>query len=246
MMPETVVCFRWTPIPGYRSTFGPESVNTLRAMVARHYQRPHRFVCFTDNTHGLDPRIEALPIWTDYADVPSPHGGNNPSCYRRLRLFSHDIAATVGQRFVAIDLDCVVVKDLTPLWDRPEDFVIWGDTNPKTAYNGSLVLMTAGSRRQVWDTFDPKRSPKLSMQAGCFGSDQGWISYCLGPHEKKWSQADGVYSFRNDLRKQSTLPANARIVFFHGSSDPWSQGIPERYPWVRDHWTLAAETAVTA
>lgn len=239
MTPLTIATFKWTPASGYRSTFGPETVNVLRRMVARHYTRPHRFVCITDDPAGLDPGIDVLPLWTDHAHVPSPHGGKNPSCYRRLRVFSPEMAMLLGPRFVALDLDVVLVADVTPLWDRPEDFVIWGDTHPTTHYNGSMLLMTAGARRKVWDTFDPERSPREAMAAGCYGSDQGWISYCLGRGEARWSRADGVYSFRNDLcQDQATrrkLPENARLVIFHGAVDPWSeQG--QNIPWVRRHW----------
>lgn len=246
MTPETVVCFRWTPAKGYRSTFGPESVNTLRSMVRRHFDRPHRFVCFTDDTTGLDPCVEALPLWSDFADLPSPHGGKNPSCYRRLRMFSAEIASVLGQRFVSLDLDCVLTADVTPLWDRPEDFVMWGDTNsqPGSHYNGSMILQTAGARRQVWDRFDPKTSPSKAKAAGCWGSDQGWISYCLGPKEARWSKTDGVYSFRNHLRRVTTgLPPNARAVFFHGEFDPWTRGLSNQFPWIAQHWRQDAEVA---
>jgi hypothetical protein len=234
---ETVVCWRWAPIPGYRSEFGPATVNTLRRMVARHYPFPHRFVCVTDDAYGIDPDVEIVPLWNDFADVPSPAGGKNPSCYRRLRAFHPDIASIFGRRFVSIDLDCVIVGDLTPLWHRAEDFVIWGDTNPSTFYNGSMVLMTAGARRQVWEAFDPLASPAAARAAGHFGSDQGWISHCLGPQEAKWTRADGVYSFRNDLQgKVFTLPDDARVVMFHGRFDPWRDDVQARYPWVRSHW----------
>lgn len=234
----TVVCWKWRPFPGYRSTYGPETVNTLRRMVARHYPEPHRFVCVTDDPVGIDSSIEIVPLWQDFAHLRSPHGGNNPSCYRRLRAFSPDIAQTFGDRFVSLDLDCVITGDLRPLWHRTEEFVIWGDTNPKTAYNGSMFLMTAGARRQVWERFDPKESPKRAMAAGCFGSDQGWISYCLGPRETKWTRDDGVYSFRNDLRMKGirALPENARIVFFHGRHDPWHRDVQHEYPWAREHY----------
>lgn len=247
MKPTAVVTFKWTPARGYRSTFGPEAVNVLRAMVARHYPHPHRFICFTDDAEGLDPRVEALPLWTDFADLPSPHGGKNPSCYRRLKLFQADMAQVIGPRFVSLDLDCVISRDLTPLWDRPEDFVMWGDTNPMPGshYNGSMVLMTAGARRQVWDRFDPLTSPGQAKRAGCWGSDQGWISYCLGPGEQRWTKDDGVYSFRNHLRSVTTrLPENARIVFFHGSTDPWTPGIGEQFPWIAQHWVGEAACVV--
>ncbi len=207
-------------------------------MVDRHYPDPHRVICVTDDPVGIDPTVEILPLWDDFADLPSPHGGKNPSCYRRLRMFSADIAAVFGPRFVTLDLDCVLVRDMRPVWNRPEDFVIWGDTNPQPGshYNGGMVLMTAGARKGVWEQFDPKNSPKKAFQARCWGSDQGWISYCLGPGETKWSKLDGVYSYRNDLKpKGGRLPADARIVLFHGATDPWDND-GQRVEWVRVHW----------
>lgn len=231
----TVICWRWKPMDGYRSCFGSETVRVLRNMVRRHYDKPHRFVCVTDDPAGLDD-IETLPLWSEFGNLPSPHGGKNPSCYRRLRMFDPAIGTVFGPRFVSLDLDCVIMGDMTPLWDRPEDFVIYGDTNPTTAYNGSMMLMTAGSRPQVWTTFDPITSPRRAKIAGCFGSDQGWISYCLGPKEKKWTRSDGVYSYRNDLKAtRASPPKDARIVIFHGREDPWGHQA-QSMPWVREHW----------
>jgi hypothetical protein len=135
-----------------------------------------------------------------------------------------------------MDLDTVIVGDMTPIWNRTEPFVAWGETNPKSYYNGSMMLMTAGARAKVWQDFDPKTSPRLAYQAGKFGSDQGWISYCLGKGEPIWTTADGVYSYNVHIRTKGgphkPLPANARIVMFHGSRDPW-QAEPQSLPWVK-------------
>lgn len=232
---ETVICWRWKPFTGYRSHYPPETVRVLRNMVRRHYAKPHRFVCVTDSPQDIDSDIETMPLWNDFADVPSPHGAKNPSCYRRLRLFHPDAEQWFGKRFVSIDLDTVITSDLSPLWDRQEDAVFYGDTNPKTHYNGSMMLLTAGARPHVWTTFEPRRSPKLAMRAGCFGSDQGWISYCLGGGEKKWGREDGVYSYRNHLQPAKPLPGNAKVVVFHGRIDPWCS-YAQRIPWVKEHW----------
>ena len=233
----SVVTWKWTPFKGYRSTFGPETVNVLRRMVARHYPHPHRFLCVTEDAAGLDPEVETIPPWNDFANVPSPHGGKNPSCYRRLRAFHPDVGRVLGDRFVSLDLDCVVTGDLTPLWNRPEDFVIWGDTNPRTLYNGSMFLLRAGTRAKVWTEFDPRTSPQKTLAARQFGSDQGWIGYCLGKGEARWTKADGVYSYRNQIQlRGNLLPAGARIVFFHGVYDPWSPAVWRTVPWVREHW----------
>ncbi len=235
---ESVVCWRWQPQKGYRSTYLPGTVNTLAAMVRRHYPHPLRVICVTDDPGGIDPSVEIVPLWNDFADLPSPHGGKNPSCYRRLRMFHPDIAQVFGARFVSIDLDTVIVGDLEPLWNRHEDFVAWGDTNPQPGshYNGSMMLMTAGARPHVWSDFDPATSPELAKRAQCFGSDQGWISYRLGQGEARWTTSDGVYSYRNHLRREGgRLPVDARIVFWHGTQDPWGiegQGLD----WVRRHY----------
>lgn len=221
-----IVTFKWRPFAGYRSSYGPAQVNILRNMLARHYPKPHRLTCITDDPSGIDSDIRTIPLWNDFADLPSPHGGKNPSCYRRLKLFAPEMRELIGERFVAIDLDMLIVGDLSSIFDRSEDFVMYGDnTNPRTFYNGSLMLMTAGARRQVWDSFDPKESPLRSMQRGHFGSDQGWISYCLGKGEATWTKKDGIWSYRCHLAQwpkyRDRLPPNAKIVVFHGRYDPW-------------------------
>lgn len=238
--PPLVVCtWKWKPARAYRSTFAAEAVNVLRRAVARHYPHPHEFVCITDDPVGLDPEVRCIPLPDPdpLAAVPSPWGAHQPSCYRRLRMFGADAAQWLGPRFVSLDLDVVICGDLSPLWNRPEPFVMWGDTSPGTPYNGSMVLMTAGARRQVWDDFDPKRSPAMSKAKGYFGSDQAWIATVLGPKEARWSVLDGVYSFRvHILNRRVGLPANARAVFFHGNYDPWDPSILSRHQWVRQNW----------
>ena len=232
----TIVCWKWEPPAGYRSTFGPETVNTLARMVARHYPHPHRVVCVTDNPKGIDPAIGIVPLWDDYANVPNPHGPHQPSCYRRLKAFSVEAEQWFGKRFVSVDLDCVITGDMSPLWNRTEDFVIWGETNPRSFYNGSMWLMTAGSRRQVWDDFDPVQSPRKAKMNGRFGSDQGWISHRLGSGQAMWGRTHGVYSYRVHLKNgQRNLPPDARIVFFHGRYDPWDFQ-PQQLKWVQQHY----------
>ncbi len=227
--------FKWKAPARYRSVFTAQSVNVLKRMVDRHYAPEHRFLCITDDPKGLDEGIEAVPLWNDYASIPSPHGGNNPSCYRRLKLFSKEIADIVGPRFVCLDLDTVITGDLAPLWDRDEDFVGWEEQNPKNYYNGSMLLLRTGTRPKVWEDFTPK-SPAEAFRAGHFGSDQAWLSYKLGPHEAKWTRDDGVYSYNSHLRdKATTLPANAKVVMFHGGRDPWGPDA-QRLAWVREHW----------
>lgn len=235
----TFITWLWRPDPGYRSQFAAKHVNVLASMVRKHFPRPHDFKVVTDMPAGIDTsKITIIPAWNDFADLPSPYGSQarQPSCYRRLRAFHPEIGTVFGERFVSLDLDTVIVGDLTPLFDRPEDFVIWKEQDVRSFYNGSMFLLRAGARAHVWERFDPVRSPQEARSAGRFGSDQGWLSHVLGRGEATWSTADGVYSFRVDLKpKHATLPAGARVVHCHGCDDPWGR-VMQRLPWVKEHW----------
>lgn len=235
----TFVVWKWRPAVGYRSTFGPETVNVMRRMLARHYHAPHELVCITDDPVGIDPEVRIIPLWKDHARVRSPHGSKAPSCYRRLKAFSAEAAELIAPRFVSIDLDTVIVDDVTPLFEDTCDFKIWGDTARNTPYNGGLWMLRAGTRTKVWDKFDPIRSLVAGRKAGYIGSDQAWIGVCLGPHEQKWTAADGVYSFRNQIaapKGNGRLPKGARVVSFHGKFDPWAADVRRAYPWIAEHY----------
>ncbi len=238
-----IVTWKWSQ-PNYRSTFTSEHVNILAGMVARFYPEPHEMVCFTDDPKGIESHIRVLPLPEKYSDVPSPHGPANPSCYRRLFMYSEQARDVIGHRFVSLDLDTVILDKMSPIWDRSDDFVIWGDTALRTYYNGSMMMMAAGSRKQVWEQFDPIESPKETRRRHMTGSDQAWISLCLGPGQPKWTTADGVYSFRNhiNVKQNPGLPKNARIVFFHGSFDPWMPKVQQQYPWVKKFYRKAPAT----
>ncbi len=207
-------------------------------MVNRHYDRPHRFLCVTNDATGIDSGlVEVIADRADFAELRSPHGGLNPACYRRLLLWHPDAAQWFGERFVSIDLDVVLTADVAPLWDRAEDFVGWQDPfyfKRTGQMCGSMMLLRAGSRPDVWTDFDPKTSPGLAARAGFRGSDQAWISYKLRG-APTWSKADGVYSYRADIERTGRLPDDARIVMFHGVTDPWDER-GQLLPWVREHY----------
>ena len=229
----TVACFRWRNVhqgfvlPAQRvSRYPVKWVYKLRDGVARHYDKPHRFVCITDEPIA---DVECLPLWPDLAEL----GG----CYRRLKLFDPEMAL-LGDRFVTLDLDAVIVGDLAPLFDRTEDFVInahAGRLPPHQLYNGSMALMDRGARPQVWQQFDPQTMPRmLQNDHRVIGTDQAWIRTALGDGEARFTASDGVYDVRHSPGLSRRLPDNARIVFFSGPRDPDTE--KSRVPWIEEHW----------
>lgn len=233
----SVVVWKWHK-PGYRSKFTADTVNTMRNMVARHYPDPHRFICITDDPVGIDAGIETYPLGDLFWNLSNPTWPRGPNCYPRLRAFAPEFEEIAGPRFVSIDLDTVITGDLRPIFNRPEDFVIYASVQARNAYCGSMFMMTAGSRRQVWDRFDPATSPHESNAAGHKGSDQGWIEYVLGRNEATWTVRDGIFAYRWDClrRNRGRLPQGCRMVAFHGQYDPWSREAQRYSPWIADHY----------
>jgi hypothetical protein len=192
----SVITFKYRR-PDYRTTYTSEHVNALAAMTARYYNHPHRFFCVTDDPEGLADGIEYVPLWPDHFNLVNPsHPTSRPNCYPRLKLFSREMAAIFGPRYVSLDLDMVMVDDVAPLWQRPEGFVIY-DARGDDHYNGSMFLQTAGFHQEVWDDFDPVESPKLTTAARMRGSDQAWIRYKLAPNAAVWDYNHGVYAYLN-------------------------------------------------
>lgn len=231
------VTYKWNQAH-YRSVFKSEHVNILRNMIERNYNGEWRLTCITDDAKGIDERIRVIPLWKDYSNIPNPSNeGRGPSCYRRLKMFSRDAGEWLGKRICAIDIDIVIVGDITHIVECDADFKIWGDTNPRTLYNGSLIVFNAGSRPELWEKFDPIESPKRTHKLGIFGSDQAWISCCLGNKEQRFHQQDGVYSFRNHILpgQRNILPDNAKIIVMHGWLDPWSKEV-QQFPWIKKHY----------
>src|SRR3546814_19892900 len=65
----------------------------------------------------------------EFLDISNPRWSNGrPQCYRRLSMFRRDAGEIFGERFVSMDLDVVVGGPLDPLFDRPEDLVLFKGT----------------------------------------------------------------------------------------------------------------------
>lgn len=238
----TVVTFKWNA--EYRHRYTALHANVLEAMVRRHCREDLRFITVTDDPEGISG--ETHPLWTDCSNLKNACGDWLPSCYRRLKLFDPATQAGMGiqrgSRIVSLDLDTVIMDDVTSLWQREERFVGWAlpGTHHARVFNGSMWLLRAGECADVWRDFDPDRSPAEAKAAGYLGSDQAWMSFRL-QGEAGWGEADGVISFPRALQERFTPPHGSRIVMFHGRTKPWDCVDRAEPAWVAEHWHLDRE-----
>jgi hypothetical protein len=221
--------------------YGPADVAKLHAGLRRHLVQPFRLICCTDQGEGEPEELNGPdgPITLYFIEQADTHLLTRRGCFARLRMFdpewqaAHGLAE--GDRLVCIDLDVVVTGALDVLFNRPEPFLILQKANSANPcpYNGSIWMLRAGYRPDVWADFSLEAAAKVPFHE--FPDDQAWMAHKL-PGEGGWQAGarSGVYAFKKPGWPASDdLPKDARLVCFPGHRDP-SQFT--HLPWIQEHW----------
>lgn len=236
----TVCCSKWGAL------FSARHVNVLRAALERHLRLPHEIVCVTNEPDGIDPRVRIVPMPEAFASTAR--------CRRRMQFFSREFceAHLGGRRTLFIDLDVVIVADLTPIVAVDAPLAMWR-VGHADVFSGSFILADPGVLDGAWQRFkaDPVAFPREAQPSGV-GSDQAMLNWWLQRHPMpgmwQWTEASGFVTYygRGYERLEHlgvgptrpALPAGARIVVL-GSAD-LEVLHSSAYPWVREHWTALA------
>lgn len=237
-MSLVVATYWWTPDTEKFYAFNADDVRLLARQVKRHLPVPHEFVCITDQPDLFDGDPDIRAIWLDR----TTHVHN--CCYARLMTFHPNGAELIGERVLQIDLDTVIVGDMTSLVERKENLVLWhnpgrvpwhkpiGRGVNRPYYNTSLLLHRCGTLPKVWTDFDPG-NPSAK-------DDQWYLADIFGPVAPYYDRTDGVYRLARREQPETgvwgSLPANARLVTFPGSNGkPWQPEIRAANPWIDEH-----------
>lgn len=222
-----VLTWLWRQENG-RTSFSALHVNVWAAMLRRHCTLDIDIACVTDMPDGIDPAIRIIKPPGEFEGLQTSRWkGGRPSCYRRLAMFRRDAADIFGERFVSMDLDLVIGGNIDAILSRTEDFVICTSSQhgPRWAYNGSMMMLTAGARPEVYEKFTAEGAEEASRRY--VGSDQAWLAHVLGKKEAKWTPDHGVVRFGQ--------AAEGRMMFFPGHVKPWD--VLER-EWIGQHYRL--------
>ena len=214
----------------------------LAVQVRANLKIPHRLVVISDfPPQEFCSELEHLDLLTHFGARLRQLGG----CWLRLRCFDPALEPVLGPRWAILDLDSLVVGDMTPLLDRPEPLVLYrSDSIHGQPWNGSFVLGGVGSS-DIWTSFDPDTAPALIKAArvarnpttrmgGPRGTDQAWLALCRGPDTPHVSAADGVLYWRPGSYPR--LPAYARMVTFAGAQKLSNWRVKRYSPWVEDFY----------
>lgn len=213
-------CWKWQST-GWRAPYRVQHVNALFRMLTDKMKSEFELACITDmpEERGFDKGIKKYKLWKDpkLRVVTAP---SSPNCFTRLKLFDPAMPLPEGG-CVSIDLDCLVLQDLTPLFTEDWFKIVKGRMCP---YNGSMWQLRENKAPEVYTSFDPKHSPRIisaqrtELGRAYYGSDQGWLSHMI-KGAPMWTEDDGVYQISST--NEIDLSA-CRVAFFPGGLKPWS------------------------
>lgn len=237
-----ICTFKWHK-EGYRSKYTHEHVNILYNMLKRSISPTIEWemVCITDDATGINKDIRIVPLWPNPCPSYAEGQRTRPNCFARLRMFSDEMRDVIGNKFIWMDLDTVIVDNIDNIITDPAPFKMCRIDGEFMPCNGSIVMIEAGARKDIWESFNPSMVHPSTGFLRCenrpVGSDQAWISMKMTEDEKRntWGQRDGVFSYRCHIRKlgMTQLPPNCKIVLFHGNFEPWMPEIYNKYKWVQ-------------
>lgn len=245
--------------------YGPEYVNRLFAGVQRQLKQKHRFVCFTEDARGLDPRIEVLPLLQTGA--PEVEGDTR---WRKVAVFAEKLVDLAGPTLF-LDLDLVVVGSLDAFFEHPGEVCIIRDAElfpdrwlrrlrpARRAFyqkvgNSSVFRFHIGRHTDVLRRYVDDHARVVAE----YRNEQEFISDHFHAQNKLtfWPR-EWYASFKHDcvpkgLRsylQDPQLPPAARVVLFAGRpkmadvvagrGGRWYRRIGPA-PWLIEHWTGGA------
>jgi hypothetical protein len=182
-----VICLK------HGSKYNHVYVNKLYNMVSRHLTLEHSFICFTENSNGLNKKIEIRPL----PDTNLSGWWYKPYFFKR-NLFKN------GKINFFIDLDMVLVSSINKLFEYEKDEFL-GLQDPSRVFNSNKKLGSAvmrwqnGSFSEIWDVLE-KNLNLIKKYKG----DQDYIwELCkekIKFYPKKW-----ILSYKWEVRNRSEL-----------------------------------------
>lgn len=206
---------------------GQEYVRKLAAGVHRHLSGPYRFICVTDeipemlspgvelaepHPDPMDPLTTRLYRYTgieyQWAETPPEWtSGWNPGWAQKVLLYRPGFLPPGPVLY--IDLDTVILGDITPLTRIPVEFAGLRNFYDK-GFGTGLLFWTEAGGGQMWEFFE-----RAGPEARAVDSEQALINkYLPGEAPRIQDLVTGIYSYK--VHCKAGPPPDARVVCFHG------------------------------
>lgn len=198
-------------------------VSRLRNMIARHYPRPHKLLCFTDQPEFVEGVVNY-----------EVDGNQFPTWWGKMALFKHTRRFPV--RCIYFDLDTVITGDLTPLVEWDGKFGICrnftkaaGHASWPCNYGSCVMSIAPGFGFKIHRDF-MKTPGEIIRRCGHYG-DQLAIEQ-LYPNATYLQDVLPVGYIVGRREFSDSLPEKAAIMVFAGNTKPHNTA----YKWVAENW----------
>ena len=242
---NNVVCIKWG------KKFNSEYVNRLHKMVEKNLTLPHRFVCFTDDTDGINPVIEVYPL-PQIKFKDGPERG-----WRKLSVLSKNLQDLQGTA-LCLDIDIVIINNIDYLFEESGDFRIikdWGYPASSYVGNSGCYRFNIGQHHDILKYFE-NNFDEITKQ---FRNEEEYLSYKIKEKGilQYWKPKTAI-SFKHGC--MSSFPLNlfttpkqptdeTKILIFHGNPLPKEaidgyfnikrpQRICKKTPWLKKFWEI--------
>ena len=223
----------------YGDKYSAEYVNKLYRMVKKNLTIEHEFVCFTENSEGIDEDINVMPL----PNLPIDGWWYKP-------LFFNPKLGLNGT-LLFLDLDLIIFRNIDYLFTfKPGRFVILQDFNRYIIknyqkFNSSVFRLDTGQHHYVYADFI-KDCKTISKR---YPGDQDWIRHCIKKDFEYWP-TEWIQSYKWEMRGKPRFDHKPRghrdfitpgspkileetsIAVFHGDPNPHIC----KDPWVKENW----------
>lgn len=172
---------------------------------------------------------------------------NWPGWWAKLELFNPEHPVLGSKDLLYIDIDSVIVGDITPLTKMKKITLLndFSQQGPSSAPATGIMFIPASAKKIIWDEFI--KSPETEINAERlppYHGDQGFIGrVCVDADRWQEILPGKIISYKANIatpkmigfnpqlfdgKGNGELPDGASIVCFHGSPRPWNTS----FPWV--------------
>jgi hypothetical protein len=136
----------------YGDKYGPEYVNRLYRGLVRNSTVDFNFICYTDQSEGIEGGIEIRKIPEEYLKRYKGHW---------LKLIFHKTGfVEPGTPCIIMDIDWVIVGDIDPILNYPLEhntftsvYRWWSNRREFCPMNGGLQMFYNGDTNHLWEKY---------------------------------------------------------------------------------------------
>lgn len=211
MVEIACVLYQGEDVPEHsKGIFDAEWVDRLYRGIKRNTTRDFRFVCYSDQEYPFKEPIERRPFRLPYKNM-----------FSLLEPFQST------ERTIFMGLDTIITGNIDFLFDLEGFWMLRDPYFPERDCSGVMVF---DPQPELWEFIEGNHE-RLANENRMFGHPSDMIFLDKVSHKTIEGPERGIYSYKVHVR-DSGLPKDAKIVYFHGREKPHELS----EPWVIEHW----------